>query len=75
MVNNCGFARHFDFKRAFEDLGRVQSPNPAAFNLTRADTMLINRALSRKGQRARKAKDVRTFISLIVVSKRTAGGG
>jgi hypothetical protein len=75
LVNNCDFARHYDFKRVFEDLARVQSRNLAAFYLTRTDTMLINHALNKEGERARKVKAVRTFVSLILVTKRTAGGG
>jgi hypothetical protein len=37
--------------------------------------MLINSALNDVGHRARKVETVRTFVSLILVTKRTAGGG
>jgi hypothetical protein len=48
LVNNCDFARHYDFKRSFEDLRRAQSRNLAAFYLTPTDTMLINHALNKE---------------------------
>jgi hypothetical protein len=54
LVNNCDFARHYDFKRSFEDLRRAQSRNLAAFYLTPTNTMLINHALNKEGERARK---------------------
>jgi hypothetical protein len=49
MVNVCGFARRFDFKRVFEDLPSPPDRNLAAIGLTQADTMLINCALKRMG--------------------------
>jgi hypothetical protein len=71
LVNDCDFPRHSDFKRVFEDLSRRRSRNPAAFGLTVKDTMLINHDLIAKGTR------VRAFVttSLILVARRTAGGG
>jgi hypothetical protein len=68
MVNNCGFARHSDFKQTFEDLPGRGRPIVAAIGLTQTDTMLIKRSI-------KEAEHVRTFVSLILVSKRTAGGG
>jgi hypothetical protein len=70
LVNDGGFARPVDFKRAFEvrcgPLRRIS----AAFCLTGAAAMPINQHLRTKGT------SVRNFAtSLILVSKRTAGGG
>jgi hypothetical protein len=69
MVNDCGFARHSDFKRQFEDLVSIPDRNLAAICLTPADTMLINGALKAKGAHVCK------LVSLILVTRRTAGGG
>jgi hypothetical protein len=71
LVNDCDFARRFDFKRVFEDALSLESRIAAAFGLTQADTMLINPALQTKGTH------VRTIVatSLILVVRRTAGGG
>jgi hypothetical protein len=71
LVNNCGFARPVDFKRSFEVCRSPPRRIPAAFGLTGAAAMHINYRLRTKGT------SVRTLvaISLILVSKRTAGGG
>jgi hypothetical protein len=70
LVNDCGFARPVDFKRAFEVCRGPPRRIPAAFGLTGAAAMHINRSLRTKGT------SVRNFAtSLILVSKRTAGGG
>jgi hypothetical protein len=69
MVNDCGFTHRFEFKHQFEDSLTVPSRIPAAFCLTQPDTMLINGALKARGAHVRK------FVSLILVTKRTAAGG
>ena len=70
LVNDCGFARPVDFKRAFEVRRGLPRRIPAAICLTGAAAMHINQGLRTKGT------SVRNFaISLILVSKRTAGGG
>jgi hypothetical protein len=68
LVNDCGSARRIDFKRQFEVLQGCESPILAAFGLTGSDTMLINAGIIEGGTQVR-------LISLILVSKRTAGGG
>jgi hypothetical protein len=52
MVNVYGFARHSDFKHAFEDLGRACCPIVAAIGLTGTDTMLIKRRTEEGSTRA-----------------------
>jgi hypothetical protein len=70
LVNDCGLARPVDFKRPFEVCQWPQRRIPAAIDLTGAAAMHINHRLRMKGT------SVRNFaISLILVSKRTAGGG
>jgi hypothetical protein len=70
LVNDCGFARPVDFKRAFEVCRGLPRRIPAAIYLTGAAAMHINQRSERRAQ------SVRTFAtSLILVSKRTAGGG
>ena len=68
MVNDCSFPRHSDFKRQFEVGGGGGGRIVAAISLTGADTMLI-KVLQTKGTH------VRISVSLILVTKRTAGGG
>jgi len=71
LVNDCEIPRQSDFKQRFE-LGRAtQSPIVAAFGLTQPDTMPYNLPRSSKPE----GTDVRLLVSLILVSKRTAGGG
>jgi len=69
MVKNCGLARGFDFKREFEVWPRRQSRIVAPFGLTGAATMPINAAFKQR------AEALRPIASLILVTKRTAGGG
>jgi len=76
MVNDCEFPRRCDFKRLFEDLITMRRRKAAAFGLTGVDTMRITAALNAKTDTRRTDADqVRTMTSLILVSKRTAGGG
>jgi hypothetical protein len=71
LVNDCSFARPVDFKRSFEVRRGLPRRIPAAIDLTGAAAMHINYPFRTKGT------SVRTFVatSLILVSKRTAGGG
>ena len=71
MVKVCDFVRRFDFKRLFEEIASTKRRIPAAFGLTGADTMLINSDQRNKGTHVRTI----VTISLILVSRRTAGGG
>jgi hypothetical protein len=75
LVNDCDFARDSDFKHAFEDLLSMARRIAAAFGLTQTDTMLYKMGAEPEGH----ARDlhVRTIVatSLILVSRRTAGGG
>jgi hypothetical protein len=48
LVNECGFARKYDFKRQFEELRRRQSRNPAAICLTLAAAMPYKDGLNGK---------------------------
>jgi hypothetical protein len=75
LVNTCDFACGIDFKRVFEDSPGLQSRIAAAFGLTQTDTMLYKKRDQHK--RPAKGKHVRTIVakSLILVSRRTAGGG
>jgi hypothetical protein len=73
LVNACSFPRRYDFKRTFEDWRRRQSRNPAALSLTGAAAIPYKSALKREGAFVRLAMTIAT--SLILVSKRTAGGG
>jgi hypothetical protein len=73
LVNDCKIPRQPDFKRKFELGGATPSPIVAAFGLTAADTMPYKR--SRSSNPKLEGMHVRIFASLILVSKRIAGGG
>jgi hypothetical protein len=69
LVNDCSFPRHYDFKHTFEVAQCSRGRNPAALSLTRAAAIPYKSGLSKEGTL------VRLATSLILVSKRTAGGG
>jgi hypothetical protein len=72
LVNDLRLPRHSDFKREFERDGAGASPIVAAIGLTQTDTMLITAGDQRQDKQ--RGRRVRPFVSLILVSKRTAGG-